>query len=243
MTNQMTLRTALGSALRPQTLSKPLRLLAASALAVGIAGCGHRFDNDRTPAAFAEPVKTIEQRHPIEIEKARAHLALATPSNAHGLNAYQQERLRHFIGLWRNEGYGQLTVSGNNREAMAGVRDILIERVVPVGAVEVGRYDASQPGVKISFGRYVAEGPKCGKWTTNLAEQTDNQEYGNYGCTAQHNLAAMIANPKDLQTPRDQSDWTDGDRKDFMWRAFKTGAETAANTSAVDKAGNVSSVK
>ena len=219
-----------------------IRILAASVLAAALAGCGHRSQEGRV-VGFTEPVQSIDQRHPIEIEKAQAHLTLQTPANAHGLNTYQQEKLRHFIGVWRNEGYGKLIVAGNNREALSGVRDILIERVVPVGAVQVGSYGLGQSGVKISFARYVAEGPDCGKWTRNLADQQDNQEYGNFGCAAQHNLAAMIANPKDLQTPRDQADWSDADRNDFVWRAYRGGQETAASTNAVKEAGNVSSVK
>ena len=224
------------------TKQMTLRILAASALAAALAGCGHRMDEARV-ASFSEPVQSIDQRHPIEVEKAQAHLTLQVPGNAHGLNAYQEDKIRHFIGLWRNEGYGKLIVSGNNRDALGGVRDLLIERSVPVGAVQVGSYSLGQPGVKISFARYVAEGPACGKWGKSLADQQDNQEYQNFGCAAQHNLAAMIANPKDLQTPRDQADWSDQDRNDFVWRAYRGGQETAASTAATKEAGNVSNVK
>lgn len=237
MTHQLKLRAALGSALRPATLG----ILAVSVLALGVAGCGHRYDDVRA-ASFAEPVQSIEERHPIEVEKARANLVLQVPGNAHGLNTYQQEKLRHFIGLWRNEGAGKLVVSGNNREALAGVRDILIERVVPVGSVQLSDYDANQPGVKISFARYVAEGPDCGKWPKDLSQQSDNEDYVNFGCSAQHNLAAMIANPKDLVSPRDQADWSDANRKDFVFRAYHAGTETSASTTAVERGGNISDV-
>ncbi len=224
------------------TKQMTLRILAASVLATALAGCGHRSEEGRV-VGFSEPVQSIDQRHPIEIEKAQAHLTLQTPVNAHGLNTYQQEKLRHFIAVWRNEGYGKLIVSGNNREALSGVRDILVERVVPVGAVQVGAYGLGQPGVKISFARYVAEGPACGKWTKNLADQKDNQNYGNFGCAAQHNLAAMIANPKDLETPRDQTDWSDGDRNDFVWQAYRKGTDSSADIAAVKQSGSVSTVK
>lgn len=224
------------------TKQMTLRILAASALAATLAGCGHRSDDGRV-VGFTERPQTFEQRHPIEVEKAQAHLTLQTPANAHGLNTYQKEKLRHFIAIWRNEGYGKLSVAGNNKDALGGVRDILIERVVPVGAVQVGSYGLGQSGVKISFARYVAEGPVCGNWTKNLADQQDNQNYANFGCAAQHNMAAMIANPKDLQVPRDQGDWQDADRNDFVWRYYRSGAETGALIAPVKDAGSVSAVK
>jgi len=172
-------------------LRMPGCLLAASVLVMALAGCGHRLDGQQA-SGFVEPVKTYEQRHPIEIEKARAVLALSVPANAHGLNVYQKERVRHFIALWRNEGAGKIAIAGNNREALGDLRDLLIERVVPVGAVQVIGYDAGQPGLKLSFARYVAEGPKCGKFPTNLAIDPGNTEYENFGCAGQHNFAAML---------------------------------------------------
>lgn len=236
MIKQSKIPGCLGTSLRSATT-----LLAVSTLAIGIAGCGHRGPREET-STFIEHVKTVEQRHPIEVEKARATLALNVPANARGLNVYQKERVRHFIASWREEGTGAITVSGNNHEALADLRDLLIERVVPVGAVQVVGYDAGQPGIKLSFARYIAEGPKCGKFDSNLAEDSSNTQYTNFGCAAQHNMAALIANPKDLVSPRDQVDWTDADRRDFIYRAYVRGANTAAETATTDKAGTISDV-
>jgi pilus assembly protein CpaD len=218
-----------------------LRLLAVSMLAISVAGCGHRGEMEHT-AAFSQPMRTVEERHPISIEKARTSMALVAPAAAHGLNTYQKERVRHFVGLWRNEGAGKMTVSGNDRAALGDLRDILVDAGVPVGAVEIGRYDGNQPGVKVSFARYIAEGPKCGAWHENLAENSNNDMYENFGCSAQHNMAAMIANPRDLQVPRDQVDWSDSDRRDFIFRAWRQGAKTTGDTTAVSESGNVSDV-
>ena len=236
MTKQTNMPGRLGDSLRSATF-----LLAASALAIGIAGCGHRLDGPRH-YNLAEPLMTTDQRHPIEIEKARATLALNAPGNSQGLNVYQKERVRHFIATWRNEGTGKIVVAGNNREALSDLRDLLIERVVPVGAVQVVGYDAGEPGIKLSFARYVAEGPKCGKFPTDLANDSDNTEYENFGCAAQHNLAALIANPRDLVVPRDQVDWSVSARRDFVQRAYLAGGSTAGDTTATDKAGTISDV-
>jgi len=228
MANQMTKHRLLGA-------------LAVSALALGIAGCGHRGYHEQTVSSL-EPVQTVEQRHPIEIEKARATLALNVPGNASGLNIYQKERVRHFIATWRSEGAGKIVVSGNNRGALGDLRDLLIERVVPVGAVEVVSYEAGQPGIKLYFARYIAEGPKCGKFPTDLGRDPNNTEYENFGCAAQHNMAALIANPRDLEVPRDQVDWTSSQRRDFIERAYIASRNTAGDTTATDKAGTISDV-
>jgi len=236
MIKQSKIPGCLGTKLRSATT-----LLAVSVLAIGIAGCGHRGPREET-SAFVEHVKTYDQRNPIEVEKARATLSLNVPGNARGLNVYQKERVLHFISNWREEGTGSIAVSGNNREALADLRDILIERAVPVGAVQVVGYDAGQPGIKLSFARYLAEGPKCGKFDSNLAEDSGNTEYTNFGCAAQHNMAALVSNPKDLLAPRDQVDWTDANRRDFIYRAYIKGSNTAGETATTDKAGTISDV-
>ena len=218
-----------------------LQVLAASVLITGLAGCASNRDAE-SAIGFVAPVTTVEQRHPIDLVKARASVALQVPGKADGLNVYQKERIRHFIALWRSEGEGKLVVSGNSRTGLAGLRDLLIERVVPVSAVEIGRYDVNQLGVKLSFARLVARPPKCGVWNSDLGKDSSNTEYENFGCAAQHNLAAMIANPKDLETPRDQVDWTSAARQDFIERAFTAGKATGGDTSATDKAGTISDV-
>ena len=237
MTNQLKKLGVLGSNLKPATL----RILAASVLVTGLAGCAHRLETGHAEG-FVAPGSTVEERHPIEIEKARANLALQVGGDSGGLNVYQRDRVRHFIAIWRNEGAGKIVVSGNSHAALADLRDLLIERVVPVGAVQVVRFDGGQPGVKLSFARYVAEGPKCGHWRTNLADDSANTEQENFGCADQHNLAALIANPKDLVMLRDQVDWSNADRSDFMFRAFTFGKGTSADTTAIDRSGTISDV-
>ena len=56
--------------------------------------------------------------------------------------------------------------------------------------------------LRLSYLQYIAEGPACGRWPTNLARQKDNLNYDNFGCAQQRNLAAQIANPADLIGPR-----------------------------------------
>ena len=61
---------------------------------------------------------------------------------------------------------------------------------------------ARRPPVKLSFLRFVAEGPECGNFQTNLARDPRNLPAPNFGCASQKNLAAMVVNPSDLLGPR-----------------------------------------
>lgn len=237
MKYQLTEISAIGSGLGPVAM----RLVAASVLALSIAGCRDGIGDGRM-IGFVEPVQSYQERHPIVVEKGDANLALDVPSSASGLNVYQKDQIRHFIGLWRNEGAGKLVVSASGREQMADLTDILIERVIPRGSLHLEGWHGGKPGVKLSFVRYVAQGPDCGAFPSSLSEDHDNVNYENYGCAAQHNLAAMIANPRDLIEPRDTVDWRDGDRRDTVYRNFWHGQTTGAEVSNQEKAGNISDV-
>jgi len=63
-------------------------------------------------------------------------------------------------------------------------------------------------------------GSECGQWTDDLKDTHDNQNYNNFGCATQNNLAEMIVNPEDLVHPRGQSE-IDAERRDNVindWR-------------------------
>ena len=58
---------------------------------------------------------------------------------------------------------------------------------------------ASQGGaVQLSYVGYGASSPPCGNWPSNVALTEANLPTANFGCATQHNLAAMIADPRDL---------------------------------------------
>ncbi|NJN37124.1 MAG: hypothetical protein HC794_08815 [Nitrospiraceae bacterium] len=49
---------------------------------------------------------------------------------------------------------------------------------------------------------YVATAAECGSnWTENLAFAPRNLPWPEFGCSTQHNFAAIVANPRDLIEP------------------------------------------
>jgi pilus assembly protein CpaD len=67
----------------------------------------------------------------------------------------------------------------------------------------------------------------CGNWPKDLTETARNEQYENFGCAQQNNLAAMVANPQDLERPRKQGP-ADATRRSNVIDKYRQGEATAA---------------
>jgi pilus assembly protein CpaD len=59
---------------------------------------------------------------------------------------------------------------------------------------------SKQHPIKVVNGKAIAS--KCGDWSENIAETSDNEMAENHGCAVQSNIAAMAAQPRDLVRAR-----------------------------------------
>lgn len=231
---------ALGSGRRPIAM----RTMVASALVLALAGCRSNWDHGRAAAWQPSPPLSVAEAHPITVDKEMTDLELGIV-RGHGLNQAQVGQVHNFIGLYRHEGTGQFLIGspgGGANAAVADIRHILREVGIPASAIRVMHVGGGQRIVKLSFLRYVATGPDCGRFSTNLAENKTNQNHENFGCAQQHNLAAMIANPRDLITPRVSDTERDGTRRANVFDKWLDGKSTTAEQSSQEKAGNISDV-
>jgi pilus assembly protein CpaD len=73
----------------------------------------------------------------------------------------------------------------------------------------------------------VAETPSCGDWSGNLGYTAPNTPPPNFGCTTQHNIAAMVSDPRDLLTP-DTSGQADAQRRLTVLDKYRKGEPTPA---------------
>lgn len=90
-------------------------------------------------------------------------------------------------------------------QAVAEIRQLMRDFGFSDASVAVEAYHEDrdqQPAVRISYLRFIAEAPECGRWPTNVADESANLPYPNFGCANQRNFAAQIANPADLISPR-----------------------------------------
>ena len=89
-------------------------------------------------------------------------------------------------------------------------------------------------------GRYVAEAPPCGNWSSNLSHTAGNVLPPNFGCATQHNFAAMVADPRDLVAP-DTTGQADAQRRLTVLQKYRAGEATPAARSE-QQSGAVSSI-
>ncbi len=167
-----------------------------------------------------------------------------------GLSVGQANALEGFVGAWMKAEAREITVRasdtgpaarGSNRVAW-DARDRLISLGVPATSIRMTAFDGAddpKAPVVISFNSYVAEVPQCGSWR-NLSHSNDNRAYDNFGCAVTANMAAQLANPQDLLTPRDKQ-LVQGGEREGMYDKFRKGEATGSKWD--DKAsGQVSQV-
>ena len=106
----------------------------------------------------------------------------------------------------------------------------------------IGNPDNADTGddVRLSYIRYQAHAEACGDWSVNLASTSANQRSPNFGCATQHNLAAMVADPRDLVSPK-PLDPNDAQRRLTVLEKYRKG-ETTVATKAAEQSGSISQV-
>lgn len=72
-----------------------------------------------------------------------------------------------------------------------------------------------------------AHAKACGAWPKDLTRTAQNDQYENFGCFQQNNIAAMVANPQDLVRPRAQTP-SDPMRRSKVIDQYRNGETTSA---------------
>ena len=221
--------------------SRPVpRLLgpvAAALLSVSLIGCTQDEITGKEPSVT---LVAPAQRHPILVSQKPTTMTVQVPSGSSGLTPKARAELLEFIQHFRagDAGDSRLLISapsGSANEtaamnAVSQIRGLLADSGYTDSSVSVEAFDSTehaQPPLKVSYMRYVAEGPECGNWPTNVAHEPQNLTMANTGCANQHNFAAMIANPADLLGPRTMTARA-GERRDMVWDKYQKGEITAS---------------
>jgi pilus assembly protein CpaD len=174
------------------------------------------------------------ENHPIVVEPSDKALELPFSANEAGLMPEDTARLESFVGDYLNSGSGAISVSAPDGPGSSAALSYFGERLallgVPRERILVGTHPGSDSHVQIDFITYVAHTDKCGDWSANLAETESNSTAPNFGCSVQHNIAAMVTDPRDLMTPEQQ---TEGDvtQRTTMMGHFEQGTITTAQKS------------
>lgn len=226
-----------------QRLFKSIAVCTAAATLL-LAGCKHGEEGTRVAGwSLVDPT----QRHPIMVTQQPSTLSLRVARGSYGLSPHQRAQTISFLQRYRavDASNSRLVIeapSGSANEvaamqAVAEIRTLMSEVGFDPSDVAIEAVQAigdPQAPIRVSYLRYVAEAPQCGRWSTNLAATESNLNYPNLGCATQANLAAMVANPADLVTPRGRTPVA-GERRDTVWEKYVKGESTIAAKQADEK--------
>jgi pilus assembly protein CpaD len=218
------------------------KLVGALLAVLALAGC----KTTEEPGAYIADTTIIDpsERHPIMVSQQPATINIRVARGSQGLTAGQREQVADFLEHYRSTGManGRLVIavpsgSPNESAAMHAVGDIR-QLTADLGfsdtAIAMEPYRAGHDGgapIRLAYLRFVAEGPACGAWPTNLAADYRNEHYQNFGCAQQRNLAAQIVNPADLLGPRSMTP-SDQERRAVVFDKYQKGEPTTSQKSA-----------
>ncbi len=208
-------------------LTRPFLAIAALAtLSACATPTPDRMSDVRTPLDHFQP-KAVSSEHEIR-------LAI----HAQGLSGPQADALAAFAADWADAEGGTITLrapsggpdAGAAFRTAEGARTFLIDQGVPSDRVVIAGYDAQgQAGgiLHVSYTRFEAVIPSCGKAWTNIAHSMTNDAQPNFGCAVSANMAAQIADPADLVRAH-QSAPIDASRRAVVLDKYRKGLMTSS---------------
>jgi pilus assembly protein CpaD len=194
------------------------RLAVRAAMIAGFAALVCGCNTDQQITGVPDVPTDYRMRHPITMTEGDHTLQVFMGSNRGTLTATQRAEVLAFAQSWRQEATGGVIIdlprgSSNARssaDALHEIQSILVASGVPPHGIVVRNYAAvpgNMPTIRITYPRIIAQAGPCGLWPQDTGpsmyrDYFENQPPWNFGCSTQHNLAAMVDNPADLVEPR-----------------------------------------
>lgn len=167
-----------------------------------LAGCASTMGGD-----VSAPLTPLS-RYSLQVEPGLDRIALAV--HEQGLSANQQSALRELAARYAASGSGQVRIespSGDDPVAVEqayAVRAYLQSSGVPGEHIQMAAYAAPDPRAPVlaGFESIRASVPNCSAELRNMGTRVSNQSSGGFGCAINANMAAQIADPRDILGPR-----------------------------------------
>jgi pilus assembly protein CpaD len=180
------------------------------------------------------------ENHPITVEPTNNSIKLPFSAPEAGLMPDDAARLEAFVEAYRRDGNGAISVSApsgpDSNAAISYFGERLAAMGVPRSRILVGTHDVvdGDTQVELAFIGFAAHTDTCGDWSQNLALTQANDTAPNFGCSVQHNIAAMVTDPRDLVEPKVLSP-ADANRRETVVGKYEKGDVTQADKRKVDK--------
>jgi pilus assembly protein CpaD len=183
--------------------------------------------------------------HPILVEPTSQSLALPFSAPEAGLMPDDAQHFDSFVSEYSAQGTGAISISApegpDSQAAISYFAQRLISAGIDKSRILVGTHDAAgEKGVELSFIGYGAHTAPCGDFSDDLAKTASNRTAANFGCAVQQNIAAQIADPRDLIAPRAETP-ADEMRRTVVFGHYEKGEPSAA-TKAPEQSGAVSDI-
>lgn len=171
-------------------------------LGVGVSGCASMAGDD------ADAPMTPLSRFALQVEPGMDRIALAV--HEQGLSDAQRHALGQLAARYGASGNGLINVEAPVGEDPVAVRQAYAVRSalqsigVPGDRIQVVAYHAPDPRapVLVGFQTLQALVPDCAGQAGNLGARFSNQSTRTLGCAITANMAAQIADPRDILAAR-----------------------------------------
>jgi pilus assembly protein CpaD len=204
-----------------------------------LTSCGTpRTDNDLKTASIENDYRV---RHPISLAEAEHGVEIPIGSGDYSLRAGALDAVRGFAQQYAaiSTGVVQVSVPVGSinsvaaRRALPAIRKALVGAGVKANRIIMASYDVASGNVsapiRLSFVGVTAMTDQCGQWPQDLMiNSMENKNWHNFGCASQNNLAAQIANPNDLFTPRGETP-IDAERRAQVITDYRSNGAIAGN--------------
>ncbi|WP_018688837.1 CpaD family pilus assembly protein [Ahrensia kielensis] len=193
-----------------------IKTSAAAVLCVSLlSGCASLQQRDNMTVSSV--ANDYTKRHPIVLSEQEQVLDVPVASGAQRLNYATLSNIQAFTQKFQTSGTGTIVLmmpSGSaNSSAANFVQGQVVQAIEQGGQhrnnIAIQSYDASRHGssapIRLSFRSVTASTGQCGQWPEDLSNTPENENYADFGCSTQNNLAAQISNPGDLLGPRKET--------------------------------------
>jgi pilus assembly protein CpaD len=191
------------------------------------------------------------RNHPIAVEPSFREMKVQFAGGSDGMTADDAVKFDAFLADYRVHGNGSLGISVPGGAPSRAAITYFAERAAATGIsrdkILVSTHDVSNGDfrVDVSYITYTAHTQACGDWSENEAFTLDNRTPANFGCSVQQNIAAMVADPRDLLGPGGMGP-ADTTRRATLMDHYEKGEVTQAakhtNDSATEQSAEASNV-
>ncbi len=193
-------------------------------LAAALAGCAG--------TTGSPPPLTPLSRYALQVEPGLDRIALAVHDS--GLSANQEAALRALAGRYGATGTGWVQVQGPAGDDPAAARQTWAVRAALEGAgvpgerIRVSSYDAPDPRAPVLAGFETVQAvvPNCAAEPRSMGPRYSNQSSPGLGCAITANMAAQIADPRDILGARAMSP-ADSGRAAVVFQNYRAGEQSS----------------